>query len=782
MLNTTVKLVKKIATVFFFSCCTLFAYSDLDDRQVSEVSIIPHTPSEKVTIDTKAIINKIKTKAGEKFSQNIFDADLKQLAGEFDRVEPELKRSGSEITITIHVYPKPRIRHIKWEGNNKIETKKLLKELGMGERGYFNKEKFAGGFNKIKAYYLKKGYFDVEANYQIQTVPGLNEVDVAIQIKEGNAGFIKEINFTGLSSSEQSSLLAIMATQSYNFFTSWFTGAGTLNPEAIDRDRMIIIEHLQNKGFSDASVEISTESKGNELTINIDVDKGEKYYIDDIRIHGNRLFNEETLRKQLKIKKDEPYSPDALRASVKSLSHMYGSKGYIETAVNYQPSLQDAESRRYDIDFYVEESEQYRVGLIKVYGNMTTKSRVILHECLLIPGEVFDSRKLEASEARLMNTGYFKSVNVFAVKTNDTELLGKNHRDVHIEVEETDTARFNFSFGLSTLDRGFVDLGLEEKNFNYKGIPYLFSKGPHALRGNGQFASLKLHFARTNNSQTLSWTEPYFKDSLWSIGFDAESSANRTISHGYSIESNEFGLFATYPFNSFLKFKWNYHLKDARSKIAPNKSLELTQAAASPGTISSMGVGLMYDSTDHSIKARKGFRSELSTSVAGLGGTQNFVAFNYLNTFYHPPSNRGVIKLRADLRFLVPYSDTSFDKLPLSERLFTGGDGSVRGYRPFHIGPKFVSDQEPKGGLSSTVLSAEYMHKIFAPIDLFVFTDAGQISEKTFHSSILRWSYGWGLRIEAMQKMPIYLGWGIPVNADKKIDERRFFFNVGGRF
>ncbi len=108
------------------------------------------------------------------------------------------------------------------------------------------------------------------------------------------------------------------------------------------------------------------------------------------------------------------------------------------------------------MDFNIEEGQQYRVGLIKVIGNCSTETWIILHETLLIPGEIFNIDKLELTEERLMNIGYFKNVNVYAVKSGGPDSLGANYRDVQIEVEETTTGRIGAFLGYSTVESLFA--------------------------------------------------------------------------------------------------------------------------------------------------------------------------------------------------------------------------------------------------------------------------------------------------------------------------------------
>src|SRR5690606_26241336 len=121
--------------------------------------------------------------------------------------------------------------------------------------------------------------------------------------------------------------------------------------------------------------------------------------------------------------------------------------------------------------------------LIHIYGNSSTKSNVILRESLLGPGETFDSRKLKATQQRLEGSGYFKNVNVYAVRTADDEELGDTYRDVYIEVEETTTRNISLFAGFSSVDDVFGGLDLTERNFNSRGVPRALTGNLSSLRG-----------------------------------------------------------------------------------------------------------------------------------------------------------------------------------------------------------------------------------------------------------------------------------------------------------
>lgn len=196
-------------------------------------------------------------------------------------------------------------------------------------------------------------------------------------------------------------------------------------------------------------------------------------------------FSSELIRSKFILGDGACYSPEELRNCSIAINDLYGCAGYIDTNVDLQLALRP-DCPVYDVNVRITEGEQYYVGLIKVFGNSHTQPRVILHESLLCPGEVFDNRKLQGTEARLINTGYFEAVNVYAVRSQieDPDHL-RNYRDIYIEVEEADTGNLGLFGGFSSIDRIFVGFEITERNFNLAGIPKLVEWGPGALRGGG---------------------------------------------------------------------------------------------------------------------------------------------------------------------------------------------------------------------------------------------------------------------------------------------------------
>ena len=765
-----------------------------NNRKVGSIRIKVENLPEGSIFDRQTIASKLQTREGDPFSQYVFDQDLKQLAQDYDRIEPEVQIKDGEVDITLKVWIRPFIREIKWEGNTFLKTKALQKELDIKPGTLLKRADFNNAFNKVKEYYIKKGYFESQLSYRIVSVPKTQEVDIVIDVNEGRSGKVDKINFTGFSKKEESQLLNQLYTKKYSALTSWFTGMGKFNEEALEQDRLTIFNYLQNQGYADARVKIQIlESRKNgKIIIDISADKGPIYHFGNVSFDGNILFPDEQVEKIFKARPDTAYSPEKLRETAEAIKELYGRKGYIDASVTYETQL-DLNAPIYNVHFHVDEGRGYRIGMIRIIGNAQTEGRVILRESLLVPGETFDSLKLKVTQARLENMGYFKSVNVYAVRTQDDLSLGENYRDIYIEVEETQTGNIGFSGGFSSTKNIFGGLGLTEKNFNARGLGRVFNDGLSSLRGGGEYLQIQANFGSRQQNYTLSWLDPYFIDSLWRLGFEFNAIVNSDIiSKDYDINTYSLGLFVSYPLSPYLAYGFRYRVKNVDIDLDIDNKLVNKQQNSNSGILSGFGGSLTYDSTDHPIKPHRGLRSMLDAEIVGAGGDANFFRTGYLNSFYTPLWSRGYMRYRWDFRFIVPFGKTdSFRQIPISERYFLGGVASVRGYQDFILGPRFRiidkddetkrSKGDPTGGISSSLLSIEYNQAIFPFMEAFTFVDAGYVSAKVFGFGTYRMSYGVGVNINVLGQMPLTVGYGIPINP-RSHQENRFFYSFGAQF
>jgi len=766
-----------------------------ENKKVGHIVVSIENLSRGGSFDQKQVLHKLETKVGDPFSHTVFDRDLKSLSDQYAVVEPSLELVNNKVNITLKVWQKPTIRSITWKGNEKIRTSKLQSELDIKPHTLFNQEQFNRALNKVKEYYIKRGYFESQIDYALTPYEHSNELAIEIHVYEGHSGHISQIRFYGLSSKEQRAIFEFIQTKKHNFFTSWLTGRGHYHEEALEQDELVIVNYLQNAGYADARVSIQTkEDHAGRLEVYIHAVKGDRYSFGEINVEGNTIFDKEQIRQVMAVGDGDVFSPDQLRTAIQNIRDLYGKKGYIEVGVNYTLHLSQ-NAPIYDVNVKIEEGEQFHIGLIHITGNASVHKNVILRQSLLVPGAVFDSRLLKSTQMRLESLGYFKSVNVYAVKTPEDQKLGEGYRDVVIEVQETRNGSFNLFGGVNSSDSLFGGIDLAENNFNFRGLMKFWKEGISSLRGNGEYVHLRAQVGKKQQNYSLTWIDPYLNDTLWKFGFDTNYSSSRIQSQNYKVNSVGGSIFGNYALTNFWTFGLRWRLRNSIAHVDSNiQSKEAQQERQNSGLISGISSSLNYDTTDNPFKPHRGMRSYLELEFGGVRRHSKdprsfpFGKVSFLNTYYHPIWKMGTLKLRGDVRFLCPLGQGSPETITISERFFLGGDTSVRGYKPFSIGPKFPkSDNEeasssPSGGVSSLLLSAEYLQNISQVFDLFAFFDAGSISKKQFQMPKMRTSWGFGARIELGNRVPFIFGIGFPINPESRDDVKKFFFSMGAQF
>src|SRR4029450_13236516 len=91
-------------------------------------------------------------------------------------------------------------------------------------------------------------------------------------------------------------------------------------------------------------------------------------------------------------------------------------------------------------------------------------------------------------------------------------------------------------------------------------------------------------------------------------------------------------------------------------------------------------------------------------------------------------TRRTSVGLRAAYEFINPYGSTK--NLPIFEKLFLGGEYSIRGFDIRSVGPRDLASGLVIGGNKSLLFNAEYLIHIAGPVRLVLFYDIGQVKDE----------------------------------------------------
>lgn len=741
-----------------------------------------------VRVEEDAIRVYLQTRDGRPFDQNAVDADVKAIYGTgfFDQVNADVSRGRDGVVVTFRVTERPLVRNVTVEGNKKLKKEELEGALRIRPRTIFDPEKARQGMEAGRKLYSDKGFLDASIDYQAVPV-GSNEVDLIYRVTESGAVRVEDIVFEGNQAFSSRKLRGLLQTKKAWILTP-FTGAGNLNRDVLRTDVERLTAWYYDNGFVLARIEEpKVERRGGGLVVLIRIDEGEQFRIGTVEVTGADLPDTLShLPPDMATRTGETFSATALRDDVQRLTERLSEGGFafanIEPATDVVPT-----EKVVNINFQVERGSPVTVDRIEVTGNTKTRDYVIRREMRLQEQELFSATKLRKSREALQRVGFFQSVNVTTRKSP----VADDRMDVVVEVKEGQTGSFSAGAGFSSADNLLFNARIQENN----------------LFGRGQRLVANVDVGTIRRNVIISFTEPYFRGTPLTVGFDAFSW--RLAFEDFSRSGTGASLQATYPLTAFgwtslwgvpldtVRIGADYRIEQAEiSDISNNAPVDIREAQGT-NLISSVTPRVSRNTLNHFFDPTAGSVQDLSVEVAGLGGTQFVKAEGRGRWYYTFLHSKRFGDFTYSLGMLGGYGvgQTGVDgnELPLFERYFPGGINSIRGFQPRTLGPRQFRKNTrgvpytsaPVGGTSQLIINNEIIFPLVQGIGLkgVVFFDAGNAYGGNENDLVkdARYAAGGGMRwLSPLGPLRVELGF--PFNTKPGDQTQLILFSFGGPF
>jgi outer membrane protein insertion porin family len=733
-------------------------------------------------IETAAIMQAVRVKTGELLDRDAVDADVRAIykLGYFRDVQAQVEKAPEGVVLSYLVQEKPIVREIKIEGAKEIKEDKVRENIEIKPNSVYSYKDLQKSVKKVKKHYTDEGFYLAEVN-AITSKRSDTELNVIFQIKEGNKILIKTITFEGNRAFSAKQLKKTMET-SEEWIFSWLTGAGTYKEDQLKNDVALITELYMNNGYinvkvGEPKIELLPDKSG--LLLTIGITEGQQYRLGTVGLKGELLESRDELMKKLKEKPGELFSRTNLRTDVFALTDVYADKGY--AFANATPlTTVHAETRTVDIMFDLEKGEKVHIDRINITGNTKTRDKVVRRELKLAEGDLYGSTALKKSKQMLMNTGYFEEANLVTAKGSAADKL-----DMNVEVKEKPTGTFSVGAGYSSLDGVIGQGSVQQANF----------------LGLGLKANAAVSFGSKSKTYSLGLTDPYFMDTKWTLGADVYRNERQYID--YTRRATGGDIKAGYPLSDNLSTFWLYKFEE---KEIFDESVALLEnihnglpAPEQHSTTSAIQASLTHNNTDYRIDPSSGMINSVSAEFAGLGGSNHFLRYITESTLFYPVGWGTVASLRGTLGYIDGLNN---EQIPIDEKFYLGGIGSLRGFSPRTVCPttsnvltSFADGNGAGvanknfvylGGAVEALVNLEYTVPLLKDAGLkgVVFFDAGNAQDTigaTFSKFLA--SYGAGIRWFSPIG-PLRLEYGIPVNPRPGIDKSsgRLEFSIGSIF
>ena len=232
-----------------------------------------------------------------------------------------LERNRISLTFTIEEGEVSKIVDINIIGASAFSESTLLKEFELTTGGWFSwftkddqysKQKLSGDLEKLKSYYLNRGYleFNIEST-QVSITPDKEKIYITVNIIEGPVYKISEIKFQGelkITEEEMRSLLL-------------FKSGETFSRQKIVDSVKRISDRLGNDGYSFANINpVPDADRANKTaSFTMFVDPGRRVHIRRINVQGNSRTRDEVVRREMRQLESAWYSNEKIARSKERL-------------------------------------------------------------------------------------------------------------------------------------------------------------------------------------------------------------------------------------------------------------------------------------------------------------------------------------------------------------------------------------------------------------------------------------------------------------------------------
>ena len=781
---------KRICTVFLGLVAWVASISVMAVEVGSIVVKSTSNAIPQLSLDAK-IYGTIATQIGREFNPATLSEDIKKLvkSGEFEDVRTNFgMMPNGKIEVTYLVSPKPIVRGIVFEGNSEYKSSRLSHTVKHEVGIPLDENQLAKDRNALLERYRNAGYFGTEVHSLRRAREDGSGVDIVFVIKEEHRRKLKKVYFEGNTVFTQGELRKSIVTQRQWWryilrFGNWFNG----EMQAMDKDKLKTL--YGTKGYMDFSVpevKIRPVDDGKWVEVTYVINEGQPYTVTDITLAGSKRFSAEELLKLIKTRVGDVHDSTRENTDTDLMKAKYEQLGYLEMRL-WPTYAQDREKHTVAVNYHVQEGDPSHIRRIEITGNERTRDEVIRRELAIAPTDLSDNGKIRTSRRRLQNMGYFDSVEILPVATEDPNL-----RDLRIELREKATGSLSLGAGFSTEDSAIGFIEFTETNFDLARL--LGAEWPP--KGGGQRLRSRIQIDDDVSQVGISLTEPWFLERR--LELTTEIFLRRRDEDEYEQRNVGFGQMLSWPV--IFRVPWTNHTENWRLGIGYRVEHIRISDVDEHDESTAMEDGDFVK--DHCIKDEKGtywanrliFRATRDTRDAfrfptrgsiislqseyvteALGSYESYGRFQFEASKYIPFYQDLVLKLDANY-----YTTTGDDDIAIFDRYFAGGIGTVRGFKRRDVAPVDRFD-DPIGGNSMFTASIEVIKPVSDFMFVSAFVDGGTVWWDDFKADISDFNYSVGFGVQ-FRAIPISVYYGYPIHTEfDHLDGKsgRLHFTIG---
>ncbi|TAM63660.1 MAG: outer membrane protein assembly factor BamA [Rhodanobacter sp.] len=728
----------------------------------------------------------------------------------------EFDRDGN--ILVIKVVERPSIAKLSLRGNHDIKSddlKKGLKQIGLAEGETFDRLSLDNVQQELIRQYYNRGKYNVSVIPHVTRLDR-NRVAIDIEIREGKAAKIRELNILGNHAYTDKQIRKNFESNTPGLM-SWYSKDDQYSREKLSGDLEKLQSYYMDRGYADFGVDstqVTIAPDKRSMYIDASVKEGEVYKIADVKLLGKLILPETTLRQLVYVRKGETFNRAAIEASTKAIKAILANIGYAYAKVTPIPKL-DKKKRTVDLTLYIEPGQRVYVRRVVFQGNTRTEDGVLRREMRQLEGSWYSQAAIDRSKIRLQRLGFFKKVDIDKKLVPGTQ----DQVDISVKVEEQSAGSLQFGIGYSQLSGVILNASVSQNN----------------LFGTGDSFSVSAQTSTFTKSVSLSYYNPYLTDNGigigYNLGYTKTDYGNISSLANFATSNKSFSSYLGIPISETDGLRVGMGISSNNVSLIPGYSpLQLVDYQNEIGnkTIHSVTgtLGWNHDTRNGYWAPTRGGLMSVSTDVALPGSTVQYWKLMAEANHYWPIGKGFVLYLDGQVGYGKAYgsngiSDAALSTLqanttdhvvvdmrkdfPFWENFFSGGVRDVRGFQDNTLGPRtcingstplptgFCTDgnyAQPIGGAFKVLGTAE----MYLPLPFLkdvntarvsVFMDVGNAYKdyQSFDTKTLRASAGVSLHWQAPIG-PLIISLAVPFRTQQSDShfEERIQFTFGSQF
>jgi outer membrane protein insertion porin family len=707
--------------------------------------------------------------------------------------------------VTFEVQPGPLVS-IQVNGAH-VWKRTLKKLIPIYEENTVDRDLVEEGSRNLASYFQSKSYFDVKVDSHFDQKP--DTIRVVYDVHKGEKHRVQEVHFEGNNYFSDEQLRAHIPIKKARLLFV----RGKISNELVRRSVASITNLYQNEGFAKAKVEPQVRDHEPQIDVTFRILEGDQERVNSLQIVDSRNQPLKlAIKHPLNLTPGKPYSRKLLEDDRSQVLADYMDEGYLNAHFDSTATPDPANHLLVNVVYKIDPGPLARVGEVALLGAEHTQPKFLrnITDPKVKEGQPLSEGRLLSSESDLYDLGVFDWATISPLRP----IEGQEYEEVLVKVHESKRNVLDVGGGFEVLPRsgnvpvgavaipGLPPISLGNKfttsQKSFFGPRFEFDYSRRDLRGRAETASIGVLYSRLDQRGTATYSDPRFFGSKW--GSLLSLSAERTMEN--PIYTAELAT-AAWQVEKALDAK---RTKIVRVRYSFQHTLlsnitipDLVLPQDRRVRLSTFSLEYIRDTRDHPLDAHHGIYQTASFGVSptALGSSSNFTRFLGQTAFYRPirPWLTWANNFRIGLA--SPFSG-SF--VPLSERFFSGGADSLRGFPIDGAGPQrpVTVCSNPSNPATCTLISVPVGGRLLAivnsegrfPIPLksglggVVFYDGGNvysaINFRQFHSNYTN-SIGFGIRYHTPVG-PVRFDIGHNLNAPPGLNSTQYFVTLGQAF